>query len=346
MDYQLSQRTSSLQGFPCRPDYFTTPACFCQAFFCGSRYVFDSRSRCAEPLTLFGLAVKIMSMSKRENKKSWVRVLVLLVCIPVFCVSAYMVFSQLYVDYRQNQTFGSLLEQVNQARANSDAANAASAARGQEDGEAVSDTAGPSDPSAPDSEPSMLPYYASLYAQNPDFFGWIEIPDTEVNYPVMYSPEEPEFYLHRAFDGSEAYSGVPFLDANCSLDCGNYIVYGHNMKNKTMFKTVTYYEDQAYWREHPAVRFDTLYETATYDVIAAFYSQAYPADATGVFRYYQYTDLRNEERFDEYVKQAKAASLYNTGIDAAYGDQLLTLSTCEYHKTDGRFVIVAKRRDM
>ena len=279
-------------------------------------------------------------MSKKNKKKSWVRVLVLLVCIPIFCVSAYMVFSQLYVDYRQNQTFGSLIAQVNQARANPDMPDAgADVAAAQGDGEAAAD------PGAPESEPSMLTYYAPLYAQNSDFFGWIEIENTEVNYPVMHTPEDPEFYLHRAFDGSDAYSGVPFLDANCVPNCGNYIVYGHNMKNGTQFATIPHYKEKEFWESHPAVRFDTLYETGVYAVVAAFYSQAYPADAVGVFRYYQYTDLRDEDRFNEYMEQVKAASLYETGVEAEYGDQLLTLSTCEYHKTDGRFVIVAKKRN-
>ena len=274
--------------------------------------------------------------------------LVLVICIPVFCFSAYMVFSQLFVDYRQNQTFGALLEQVNQARANPDmqAQAAADVPEGLTVG-TTAETAAVSDrvlEPGETPEPPMLSAYAPLHAQNPDFFGWIEIPDTVVNYPVMHTPEDPEYYLHRAFDGSSAYSGVPFLDANCFLGCGNYIIYGHNMKNKTIFKAVTYYEDRDYWQEHPAIRFDTLYEMGTYDVIAAFYSQAYPVDAVGVFRYYQYTDLRDEERFAEYVERVKAASLYDTGIDAEFGDELITLSTCEYHRTDGRFVVVAKKR--
>ena len=265
-------------------------------------------------------------MKKNRKKRSKLRILVLLVCIPVFCLSAYKVFPQLYVDYRQNQAFGSLLAQVNQARANS----SAQPSDGETPGEAP--------------EPTMLPQYASLYEQNPDFFGWIEIEGTAVNYPVMHTPEDPEFYLHRAFDGTSAYSGVPFLGATCFMDCGNYIVYGHNMKNGTMFATVPRYKDEEFWKEHPSIRFDTLYDSGTYDILAAFYSQAYSVNAQGVFRYYQYTDLQNEETFNEYLEQVKTAALYDTGIDAAFGDQLLTLSTCEYHATDGRFVIVARKR--
>lgn len=74
------------------------------------------------------------------------------------------------------------------------------------------------------------------------------------------------------------------------------------------------------------------------------YSQVYDVDAQGVFRYYQYTDLSSPERFQEYVEQVKSAALYDTGVTAEYGDQLLTLSTCNYHTGDGRFVVVARKQ--
>ena len=227
----------------------------------------------------------------------------------------------------------------------SDGASARESAAQGENGPALGQPAGVSgaNPSA-SPEPPMLSAYAPLHSQNEDFFGWIEIADTEVNYPVMHTPEDPEFYLHRGFDRAEVYSGVPFLSADCFLGCGNFIVFGHNMKNGTQFATIPKYKNKAFWEAHPSIRFDTLYETGIYDVVAAFYSQAYPEDAVGVFRYYRYSDLRKEETFAEYVEQVKAVALYETGIELQFGDQLLTLSTCEYHKTDGRFVVVARKR--
>ena len=188
----------------------------------------------------------------------------------------------------------------------------------------------------------ILPAYAPLAEQNPDLFGWIAIDDTVLNYPVMHTPEDPEYYLHRAFDGTDSTSGVPFLDANCALDCGNYIIYGHHMKNGSMFALLPSYASEDYWKEHPVIRFDTLYKTGLYEVIAAFYSKAYSPEDVGVFRYHAYTDLRDPERFDDFVEQMRAAALYDTGIEVEYGEQLLTLSTCEYHAKDGRFVVVAK----
>jgi len=185
--------------------------------------------------------------------------------------------------------------------------------------------------------------YDDLYKQNSDFFGWLRIEDTSLDYPVMYTPEDPEYYLHRAFDKSYSSSGVPFLDGNCYEGGNNYLIYGHNMKRGSMFSVLLSYEEQSFWQQHPTIVFDTLYEHGEYEVIAAFYSKIYPEDTQGVFRYYQYTDLTDKTVFEEYLSQVQDSSLYDTGIEASYGDTLLTLSTCAYHTENGRFVVVAKK---
>lgn len=182
--------------------------------------------------------------------------------------------------------------------------------------------------------------YLELKEQNPDFFGWISIKGTKINYPVMYTPDRPEYYLHRAFDKSNSQSGVPFLDGRCFAECGNYLIYGHHMNNGTMFAQLLSYGDEEFWKEHPTIQFDTLDGSGNYSVLAAFYSEIYPDEEDG-FRYYRYTDLREEEEFEAYINQVKEAALYDTGIQAEYGDVLLTLSTCSYHVDDGRFVVMA-----
>ena len=194
-----------------------------------------------------------------------------------------------------------------------------------------------------DTEPVILPEYAALYEQNNDLFGWLRIDDTPINYPVMHTPDEPQYYLRRAFDKSDAQSGTPFLDAACFEGCGNYILYGHHMKNETMFGTLPKYEDKEYWEQHRTICFDTLYEHGEYEVIAAFYGKAIAKGDPG-FWYYQYTDLTDTAVFEEYMEQVSAAAIYDTGITAEYGDELITLSTCSYHTTDGRFVVVAKKK--
>lgn len=193
----------------------------------------------------------------------------------------------------------------------------------------------------PPAQIQPLPQYAPLYEMNSDFFGWIHMDGTKVDYPVMYCPQEPEKYLKKNFFGENSASGVPFLAGDCQEDCGNYIVYGHNMKNGTMFNGLLSYESREFWEEHPTVRFDTLFRSDEYKVFAAFYSRVFFLEEEDVFRFYDYTDLRDEGVFYEFAEQAKRASLYDTGVEAEYGDSFLTLITCAYHVRHGRFVVIA-----
>ncbi len=194
----------------------------------------------------------------------------------------------------------------------------------------------------PDSESVILPEYASLYEQNNDFFGWLRIDGTPVNYPVMHTPYAPQYYLHRAFDKSDAQSGTLFLDGSCFEGCGNYIIYGHHMKNNTMFGSLPDYADKEYWKQHKRIYFDSLFEHREYEVIAAFYGEAVAEGDPG-FRYYQYTDLTDPVIFEEFAERVEDAVIYDTGLTAEYGDELITLSTCSYHTNDGRFAVVARR---
>lgn len=195
----------------------------------------------------------------------------------------------------------------------------------------------------PTEVPPMLEAYESLYRRNHDIFGWITIEGTKVDFPVMHTPRDPEYYLHKSFNRTYAYSGVPFMDGACFIGCGNYIIYGHHMKNGTMFAPIVGYAEEAFWEEHPLIYFDTLYEMGTYEIVAVFYSRVFQPEETDVFRYHWYPDLRDPAVFDEYIEQVRAAALYDTGVDVQYGDQLLTLSTCEYTVKDNRFVVVARK---
>lgn len=186
--------------------------------------------------------------------------------------------------------------------------------------------------------------YTALKEENSDLFGWVKIERTKLDYPVMYTPQEPEYYLRRAFDKSDSISGTPFLDGSCAEDGNHYMVYGHNMKNGTMFHTMLDYAEPEFWKNHPTIAFDTVQENGTYTIIGAFYSKVYYQDETDVFRFYAYTDLSAPELFQEYVDNVEAVSLYDTGETAEYGDTLLTLVTCSYHTENGRFVVVARKQ--
>lgn len=190
---------------------------------------------------------------------------------------------------------------------------------------------------------SLLSPYTALKEENSDLFGWIKIKGTKLDYPVMCTPNEPTYYLRRAFDKSRSISGVPFLDESCVEGGNHYLIYGHNMKNGTMFHALLDYAKPEFWKKHPTITFDTLQENGTYIVIGSFYSRVYYQDETEVFRFYDYPELSDSEMFSEYIDNVAAASLYDTGETAEYGDKLLTLVTCSYHTENGRFVVVARK---
>lgn len=187
--------------------------------------------------------------------------------------------------------------------------------------------------------------YAELYRQNPDFIGWITIPDTRVDYPVMQNMEENEYYIHRNFEQEWDDSGLPFLDYRCSFTepTDNLLIYGHNMKAGTMFSGIISYHSQDFYEAHKTFTFNTIDGDGEYEVIAAFYSQIYPEEDASAFKYYQFFDAASEEEFNAYVEQVKALTPYTITGTARYGDSLLTLSTCAYHTEDGRFAVVARR---
>lgn len=189
----------------------------------------------------------------------------------------------------------------------------------------------------------ILPEYRELWEQNNDLAGWLAIEDLGIDYPVMNTPDDPEYYLRRGFDKEEAVSGSLFIGEGWKPEGGNTIIYGHHMKDGTMFGKLDEYSNWEYAKEHPLIRFDTLTEKGEYQVIAAFYSQIHSLEEKDAFRYYWYIDLSDKKRFEEYVTKVKAASIYDTGVEAVYGDKLLTLSTCSYHAKEGRFVVVARK---
>lgn len=196
---------------------------------------------------------------------------------------------------------------------------------------------------------TVIGEYVKLYEQNPDIIGWIKIEGTNINYPVMQTKNDPEYYLRRGFEKEYSLSGTPFMDADSDIftPTSNWMIYGHHMKDGTMFHDVTLYSDINFYKEHKIIEFDTIYEETgqyRYEVVAAFYAEIKNVDEGG-FKYYQYAGITSEESFNAYVNGIKNASVYDTGVEVEYGDQLITLSTCNYHVDDGRgrFAVVAKR---
>lgn len=189
----------------------------------------------------------------------------------------------------------------------------------------------------------VLDEYKNLLNKNKKLIGWLKIDDTNIDYPVMQTTDNV-YYLEHNLNQEYDKNGSIFMDKDCNVlkPSTNYIIYGHHMKSGNMFGKLDLYEDEDYCREHPYIQFDTIYEKGTYEVMYVFRSRVYSEEEI-VFKYYQFIDANSEQEFNSYMSEMESMSLYDTGVRAEYGDQLLTLSTCDYQEKNGRFVVVAKK---
>lgn len=192
-------------------------------------------------------------------------------------------------------------------------------------------------------EPVILKKYRALHKENQDMVGWLSIEDMVIDYPVMKGKDD-EYYLHHDFFGKESRYGCLFVRSKADVDTPdtNFIIYGHNMRDGSMFGDLDLYQEKSFYLEHPLISFDTLCEERTYEIVAVFRSRIYD-ESEDAFKYYRFYTADTEEEFDTFYRNIKELSLYDTGVTAEFGDTFLTLSTCAYHVKDGRFAIVAKR---
>ena len=197
----------------------------------------------------------------------------------------------------------------------------------------------------PDEDDTVWPEvdFAVLREINPDIVAWIYIEGTKINYPIVQGGDN-SYYLKHLFSGEWNGSGCIFLDFrnDASFADRHSIIYGHHMKNGTMFSDLERFKKKEFWEEHKTFRFDTLYVKQTYEVIAVFKTAVYTG-SENEFKYYQFVDAAVQEQFDGYIQRAKEKAFYDTGVSAEYGDKLITLSTCEYSGQNSRLVVVAKK---
>lgn len=259
--------------------------------------------------------------------RKWITI----VCAVVFAGSVLGLCWYFFQQYRENQVDSSVAGLISATSA---------------------PTSAPSPTPSPEASPSATPEptphtvlekYAELYAQNPDTIGWLKIDGTAIDYVVMQTPDDPDKYLHIDFYGNYSNRGTLYMDAKCDIwSSDNLIIYGHHMKSSAMFGTLDWFADKSYWEQHKYITFDTIYEEATYEIVGAFYSRILYQGEDG-FRYYQFIDADGEAAFNEYRDFIRENACYDTGVDIAYGDRLLTLSTCAYQTENGRFAVVAKK---
>lgn len=238
-----------------------------------------------------------------------------------------------------------------------------------------SEPSAPSDPSEPSAPPAteapvMIPEYAAVYAMNNDLVGWINIPSLKIKYPVMQTPDRPDFYLRKDFNGKYNTSGCLYVRESCNVfaPSDNVVIYGHAMKTGDMFGRLYYFREKSYCEKNRYFTFDTLYEHHDYEIFAVFRTSG----TWGIgYPYHVFNDAANEAAFDKFIADIQGPAFtmdtkkldyenlflgsvyyYNSNIIPKYGDKLVTLSTCEYTIRDpgtntknGRLVIVAIQVD-
>lgn len=194
--------------------------------------------------------------------------------------------------------------------------------------------------------------YRRLKEQNPDIVGWIRIPGTPVDYPVMWTPDEPEKYLRTDFNGGYSLSGLPFVSADCNVSpmpddkaYSNTLIYGHHMQDGSMFAVLTQYEKQDFYEKHKTIEFDRIYADGSYEEYTYEIFSAFKTEIGKGFEYYRYADVEDVVRLNEYLENVETLNLltYKRTVDNV--SDLMTLSTCSYHVSGdkGRFVVVAVR---
>ena len=196
------------------------------------------------------------------------------------------------------------------------------------------------------SQSSVQPTSRTLYLENSDMVGWILIEDTNIDYPVMQTPTDPTYYLKHDFEKHYTDYGCPFMQADCDALCpsDNLIIYGHNMKDGSMFADLAKYRSKDFWQTHKTVWFDTELGSYAYEIFSVIHTTV-QADAADAFAFYLFVDAAAPEEFADYVSACKARALYDTGIFAEYGDKLLTLSTCDNITDNGRLLVIAKQTE-
>ena len=198
------------------------------------------------------------------------------------------------------------------------------------------------EPSTEPTDPTMIPGYEAVYNENPDVVGWIRIDGTKVNYPVMHTPDRVDHYLKRDFYGNYSEWGCIYIREECDFNepSDNVTIYGHCMRDGSMFSDLHNYTSKDFWAEHNLIYLDTLYDYHVYEIFAVFKTSANLGEG---FRYHIMVDAANEAEFNDFIGQCKKLSFYDTGITPTYGDKVICLSTCEYTLDNGRLVVCARR---
>ncbi len=274
--------------------------------------------------------------------RRWLSVMLFIISIVLLSISILSLIG-LFREYREANEINDKIQQIHAAAEQSEETVISTDPK---------ETSRPSETTVPVESPAIeleqpLPErevdagLLALHEENQDCIYWLTIPNTVINYPVMYHPQEKDYYLRRDFYGDYSGSGTLYLDEDCDPEWGdNLIIYGHHMNNGTMFAALENYKSEDFYKEHSQIILQTLRGKETYRVMAVFTTPVYTGND---FAYYNFTVTGDPTVYESFVKECLSRSLYETGETAVYGRRLLTLSTCEYSQKNGRMVVVAVR---
>ena len=191
------------------------------------------------------------------------------------------------------------------------------------------------------SEPfTVQPSFLDMLKENPDTVGYISIPNTRVQYPVTQTVDN-DYYMTRDFYGNPFDGGSIFMDYRNNIreigEPNNLIIYGHHMKDNSMFATLTYYYSNTFFQSNPIIEFDTIYGNYKWEVFSAY--------ATDVDFYYIETYFATPEDYADFLQECKDKSKHKNDVMPTAEDTILTLSTCFYNGEGDRFVVQARLID-
>ncbi|MBO5869664.1 MAG: class B sortase [Clostridia bacterium] len=264
--------------------------------------------------------------------KKIILVLLIIIFAFVFAYSGFVLLREYTMRERDSKTFDDLADLVMLPEVSEEPSNDISSSESNSDKTDLNNE--PNDVS--NAEPVVVHKrnLEPIISKNSDCLGWIYVEDSAVDYPVMHTPNEPEKYINLSFDWKYSAYGVPFMDYRCTENCDNIVIYGHNMKDGSMFATVVQYMDEDFFFSHPKIEFETVDGCKTYSVFAIVSLKANDS-------WYSYHDFKDETAFDENIKRMRAKSLYKNDVKVEFGKKIITLSTCYGASYDDRLVLLA-----
>lgn len=259
-----------------------------------------------------------MMKEKRKQKKSVVYTVLIVIFTLVFVVSAVVLGFQMW-EYSQAEAIRSDLQGLLSQK--------------------------PTESEIEKAPEEAISRFAKLYSENNEFAGWVQIDDTPISYPVVKGPDN-EKYLDTTFYGEKHKLGTVFADYRTVLTAeqqsDNTVLYGHSAANGSYFMSLLKYKKLAYMKAHPFIQFDTLYTENDWVIMGVFLIDAMD-NSEDNFLYHNYIDFIDEGHYNEFIQQVEERNYYQFPVDVQYGDQFLTLSTCDYDFSNSRMVVLARK---